>query len=170
MKKYLFVLIAFSFLAGASCQEKTNVAQEEEAIKAVIKQEIALWLDQDYIAESDFLRKVDYATVINNNGNNHKLTVGWEGNLAIIKESSEADWSELSNGKFECRDFHIKVYDDVAWAVYYEQLTGEWKGEPVDYKNTKVTILEKVDGNWKLVLNSITRLDPCETEDDEDDE
>ena len=170
MKKYLIALIAFSFLAGASCQQKIDVPNEEEAIKAVIKQEIALWLDQDYIPESDFVRKVDYAIVINNNGNNHELIVGWEGILAKIKESSEGDWSELSNGKIECRDFHIKVYGDVAWAVYYEQLTGEWKGEPFDITHTKVTILEKVDGNWKLVLNSITRLDPCETEDDEDDE
>ena len=170
MKKIIFLFLALSLFVGNSCQEKIDIAKEEEAIKAVIKKELALWLDQDYIPESDFVRKVDYAIVINNNGNNHKQTVGYDGIYAVLKESSEADWSESVNLKVECEDFKIKVYDKVAWAVYYEQLTGEWKGEPLDITHTKVTILEKVDGNWKLVLNSITRLDPCETEDDEDDE
>ena len=172
MKKYLFALFAFSIIACTSCQENIDFAQEEEAIKNVIQTEVDLWLAQDYITESEFVKQADYVLAVNNNGNFHNQIVGYDSIFALLKESAEMDWSEFTNSKIECRDFHIKVYDDIAWAVYYAQLTGEWKGEPVDFSDTRVTVLERVDGNWKIVLNSITGLNRCEEdkEDDEDDE
>ena len=50
MKKIIFSILALSLIAGsATCQEKIDIAKEEEAIKAAIKEEIALWLDGDYL-------------------------------------------------------------------------------------------------------------------------
>ena len=71
---------------------------------------------------------------------------------------------------YKQKDFHIKVYDKVAWAVYYVQRTGEFKGEPWDDTSSRVTFLEKVDDNWKIVLMTTTVLNPCETDDVGDDE
>jgi hypothetical protein len=167
MKKYLFALIAFSFFAFASCQEKTNVAQEEEAIKAVIKQELALYVAQD-IKEAEFYKKADYLRIIYNDGNSHQQTVGWDSLYANVKKIVEFDRSGASDLKFECKDFHIKVYEDVAWAVYEVPLSWIWKGEPGESSSTKVTFLEKVDGDWKIVLVSQTELDPCENDEDEE--
>jgi hypothetical protein len=148
--------------------EEIDVAKEEEAIKALIKKELALWADQDYIPESELVKKADYVRMITNFGNNHKQTVGWDSITASLKESSEQDWSDLSDYKMNFKDFNVKVYDKVAWAVYYTQNTGVWKGEPFDYSQTRVTILEKADDNWKMVLNSITGLNPCETKDEDE--
>ena len=167
MKKYLFALIAFSFIACASCQQKIDVAQEEEAIKNVIQEELALFVAQD-IQESQFYKNVDYLRLINNYGNDHWVVVGWDSVHAAVKKISEADWSDAANVKFECRDFHIKVYDDIAWAVFYVDGSGEWKGEPWEGVDTKVAILEKVDDDWKIVLLSQTGLDPCENDEDEE--
>ena len=167
MKKYLFALIAFSFMAGTSCQQKIDVAQEEEAIKNVIQEEIALFVAQD-IQESQFYKNVDYLRVISNFGNDHHVAVGWDSVHAVVKRNSEADRSGAANVKFECRDFHIKVYDDIAWAVYYVNGSGEWKGEPWEGAETKVTILEKVDDDWKIVLVSQTSMNPCQEDEDEE--
>jgi hypothetical protein len=167
MKKYLFALIAFSFIACASCQENIDVANEKEAIKNVIKEEIECFAAQD-IKEAEYFKKVDYLRIIYNDGNSHEQTVGWDSLYANVKKIVEFDRSGASDLKFECRDFHIKVYDDIAWAVYYVNGSGEWKGEPWESSSTKVTFLEKVDGDWKIVLVSQTGLDPCENDEDEE--
>ena len=170
MKKYLFALIAFSIIACASCQQKIDVAQEEEAIKNVIREEIECFVAQD-IKEAEFYKKADYLRIITNDGNSHQQTVGWDSLYASVKRITEADRSEVSDVKFECKDFHIKVYDDVAWAVYEVPLSWIWKGKLWESSDTKVTFLEKVEGDWKIVLNSQTAMNPCqEDEDDEDDE
>ena len=167
MKKYLFALIAFSFIACASCQENIDVAKEKEAIKNVIMEEIESFVAQD-IKEAEFYKKADYLRIITNNGNSHQQTVGWDSLYANVKRLTEADWSEASDIKFNCKGFHTKVYEDVAWAVYEVPLSWIWKGETVESGSTKVTFLEKVDGDWKIVLNSQTAMNPCQ--EDEDDE
>lgn len=168
MKKFFIALIAFSFVAGASCQDKINVAQEEEAIKKAIKEEIECFVNQD-IKEAEFFKKVDYLRIISNNGNSHQQTVGWDSLYANVKKIVEYDRTGLSDFKFECKDFHIKVYEDVAWAVYEVPLSWIWKGEPGKASSTKVTFLEKVEGDWKIVLMSQTAMNPC-PEDEEDEE
>jgi hypothetical protein len=169
MKKIIFLFSAVLLITGCTPpKEEIDVAKEEEAVKAAIKKELALWLAQDYIPESDLVKKEDYVRMITNFGNNHNQTVGWDSINANLKRSSEQDWSDATNAKIECKDFNIKVYDKVAWAVYYTQMTGEWKGEPFDNNTTRVTFLEKVDDTWKIVLNSMTGLNPCETEDEDE--
>ncbi|MEN8204237.1 MAG: nuclear transport factor 2 family protein [Bacteroidota bacterium] len=170
MKKIILSIVALAVIVcSCSSQEQIDVAQEEEAIKNVIKQEIDLWRTQD-IKEAEFYKKADYLRLIYNNGNSHQETVGWDSLYASVKRITEADWSEASDIKFECKDFHIKVYDDVAWAVYEVPLSWIWKGEPGESSSTKVTFLEKVDGYWKIVLNSQTTMNPCQEDEDEEDE
>ena len=48
MKKYLFVLFAFSLLIGVSCQEKIDIEKEKEAIKTVIEEERAAFFDRNF--------------------------------------------------------------------------------------------------------------------------
>jgi len=170
MKKYLFALIACSFFACESHHENIDVAKEENAIKNVIREEIECFVDQD-IKEAEFYKKADYLRIISNYGNSHDQTVGWDSLYASVKRITEQDRSEVSDIKFECKDFHIKVYEDVAWAVYEVPLSWVWKGEPGESSSTKVTFLEKVDGDWKIVLNSQTAMNPCpEDEEDEDED
>ena len=165
-------MLALLLIAGsAACQEKIDITKEEEAIKAALKEEIALYLDGDYISEADFMKKADYVRKINNSGNIHDQTVGWDSIFVGLKKISEMEsWSDVTNLKIENKDFNIKVYDKVAWAVYYVQNTGEYKEEPFDITSSRVTFLEKVGENWKIVLMTTTVLDQCETEDEDDDE
>ena len=172
MKKIIFSIFAVLLIAGCTPpKEEIDIAKEEEAIKAVIKEEVARFLDRDYTSEADFLKNADYVTTVHNTGNSHTLTVGWDSIFAGIKKYSELEgWQDVTNFKIEQKDFHIKVYDKVAWAVYYVQHTGEYKGEPWDYTHSRVTFLEKVGDNWKIVLLTTSLLNPCETEDEDEDE
>jgi hypothetical protein len=171
MKKIIFSFFAVLLITGCTPpKEEIDVAKEEEAIKALINKGQNLWLARD-ISESDLFLKEDYYTFVANNGNFHNQVVGWDSLLVVIKRSAEADWrSDVTNHKIEVKDFNIKVYDKVAWAVYYVQWTGEYKGEPFDRSSVRTAFLEKVDDNWKIAFNSITALNPCETEDEDDDD
>jgi len=172
MKTIIFSFFAVCLIAGCTPpKEEIDVAKEEEAIKALIKEEVARFLDRDYTSEADFVKNADYVTTVHNNGNSHNQTVGWDSIFVGLKKFSELDgWQYVTNFKIEQKDFHIKVYDKVAWAVYYVHEYWEYKGEPWDNTNSRVTFLEKVGDNWKIVLLTTTRLNPCETEDEDEDE
>ena len=163
MKQIIFSLFAVLLFAGSAyCQGTIDVAKEEEAIKAMLKKEVDLFWERDFDAESNFWVKEDYFTTVQNNGNFHLQGHGWDTIYTRIKRFSEGDnWQYVSNAKNEFKDFNIKVYDKVAWAVYYLDLTWEYKGEPYDRSSVRVTFLEKVDGNWKMALNAKTILNPC---------
>ncbi|GAI25595.1 unnamed protein product, partial [marine sediment metagenome] len=131
----------------------------------------SLFVDRDYIQELEVFKKADDVRVINNPGRNHSQVVGWDSIYAFAKRFAEAEgWKDVTNFKVECKDFNIKVYDKVAWAVYYTEGSGEYKGEPFGSTQAKITVLEKVDDNWKYVLNSQSDVNPCETEDEDEDE
>jgi hypothetical protein len=172
MKKIIISFFAICLIAGCTPPtEEIDVAKEEEAIKALIKKEISVYLERDYISQSDIWKKEDYVRKVENFGNNHNYIVGWDSINADHKIHSEREfWSDVTNIKGESKDFNIKVYDKVAWAVFYQQWTGEYKGEPIDNTQSRVYFLEKVDENWKIVLMTMTLLNPCETEDEDEDD
>ena len=119
-----------------------------------------LWLAQDYESECEMFKKADYVANVYNRGNHHGLTIGWDSIYARISKT-DIDWSLATNPKIECRDFHIKVYNDVACAVYYSQMTGEWKGEPYDYSISRMAVLEKEGDSWKIAFSNATMINPC---------
>jgi hypothetical protein len=171
MKKIIFSIIAVLLITGCTPpKEEIDVAKEEEAIKAALKEEMTHFLNRDYVSEAEYVKKADYVRTIDNTGNFHQETVGWDSVFVYLKRASEQDWSEVSNYKIEHEDFNIKVYDKIAWAAYKIHGTGEYKKEPFDFTNSRVTFLEKVDENWKIVLMTSTLLNPCKGEAEDNDE
>ncbi|KPL14200.1 MAG: hypothetical protein AMS23_04600 [Bacteroides sp. SM1_62] len=170
MKKIIFPFFAVLLITGCTPpKEEIDVAKEEEAIKAMLKKEVALWWERDVDAESNFWVKEDYFTTVSNSGNFHSQGHGWDSIFASIKRISvDTNWQYVSNARNEFKDFNIKVYDKVAWAVYYVDEAWEYKGEPYDRSFVRVTFLEKVDDNWKMALNAMTILNPCEEEDEDE--
>ena len=162
MRKHLFVLIAISILAGTSCQEKIDIPKEEEAIKALINEEIAHDFARDYIRGSETWKQENYVRMIGHSGNWHYQIVGWENILADLKKKSEVSFPINMDISGKARDFNIQIFGQVAWAVYYQ----DWGINKNDQRSvstqSRVCILEKVDDNWKIALMTMTSLDPCE--------
>ena len=167
MKKIIFSFLAVLLITGCTPPvEEIDVAKEEEAIKALIEKELSLFAARDYNQQMEIFKKADDTRAINN-GRNHLHRVGWDSLYAGVKRYAELEgWKDVTNFKVECKDFNIKVYEKVAWAVYYVEGSGEYQGDPFEWEQTKITILEKVDDNWKYVLNSNTDLNPCGEEDE----
>jgi hypothetical protein len=170
MKKIIFSFLAVLLITGCTPPaEEIDVAKEEEAIKKVIKEEVARWADQDYIAQMDLIKNADYIRIIHNQRNFHNVAVGWDSLFAGVKRSSERDgWQYVTNLKVEQKDFNIKVYDKLAWAAYYVHEYWEFKGEPWDETRSRVTFLEKEGDDWKIVLMTSSLLNPCEEEEEDE--
>ena len=168
MKKIIISFLAISLIAcTAFSQEK--ISKEEEAIKAVLKKEISHWWAMELDSESDCWLNEDYMMTVNTAGNNHSQNHGYDSIYASMKRffkqvEDQGQYQYVSNMKQEFKDFNIKVFDKVAWAVYYVTENWEFKGEPYDRSSVRVTFLEKVDGDWKMALNSMTWLNPCKDE------
>jgi hypothetical protein len=164
MKRIIVSFFALLLIAGSAFSQK-KIAKEEEAIKETIKKEFALFWERNTDAESDFWVKEDYMTTVNTGENSHFHNHGWDSIYAQTKRGSEHEnWQYLSNLKTELTDFQIKVFDKVAWAVYYGHNTWEFKGEPYDAKFVRVNFLEKVGDNWKIALTATSTLNPCKKE------
>ena len=171
MKKIILSFFAVLLITGCTPpKEEIDIAKEEEAIKALIKKEVSVYLERDYISQSDIWKKEDYVRKVENFGNTHNQFVGWDSINADHKKDAETDWSDYTNIKSESKDFNIKVYDKVAWAAFYQHWTFEYKGEPHESTQSRVYFLEKVDENWKIALMTMTELNPCEDEDEDEDE
>ena len=175
MKKIIISFFALLLIAGCSPPELDksalvilpfDVAEEEEAIKAMLKKEVDLFWSGDLIAESEFWIKEDYLTVVNTGSNNHWQARSYDTIYAVTKSQQDVDWRpDVTDIEIEYTDVHIKIYGSVAWAVYYMRLSSIYKGEPyVGGMSVRTTFLEKVDGKWKIALNHTAGLNPCEKE------
>ena len=125
MKKIIFSFIAVLLITGCTPPtEEIDVANEEEAIKATLKKEISHWWRMELEEESDYWVNKDYMTTVNTAGNNHSQNHGYDSIYANMKRFFEQvedqdQYQYVSNMKQEFKDFNIKVFDNVAWAVYY---------------------------------------------------
>ncbi len=151
MKKYLISLIVLVFLAGTSCEKKIDIEKEKEAIKAAIENETKLHLARDFAQHSKSFLRDESFVMLYAGKEDYKYYDGWENTSTVYKEYYE-DSPSPSTDKYQFINYKIKVYEESAWAVYDEiqhNSEGEFLG-----KNTSVRILEKVDGEWKIVYLS----------------
>jgi hypothetical protein len=154
-------------VACTPTEETIDIEKEEEAIKTVIREEIALYLDRDYIRESETWKNENYVRMIRHFGNDHDQIVGWDNILTELKKESEEDWSEYSDMTSESRDFNIRIFGEVAWAVFYQDWEYKMSDQTGGGTQSRIYILEKVDDKWKISLMTMANLDPCEMDDEE---
>jgi ketosteroid isomerase-like protein len=148
MKKYFLTLIAILFLALTSCREKIDINKEIEAIVAVCEKETGAYYARDFQQQyecfiHDETTSVIYAEV---------FIDGWHDINAAYNQVYERDPAPSTN-KFENENYKIKVYGDCAWAVYDQYLVD--KDGTFYNQQREVRFLEKVDGEWKIVLLSV---------------
>lgn len=168
MKKYCILTMLLGLLIIMSCQEKIDIEKEKEAIMSVVREEIDRFLAADYIPEANLWKNEDYVRMVRNFGNDHDQIVGWDNIRDLLKhDTDEFSKAGYTNAKGESRDFNIKVYDKLAWAVFYQDWSGDYKGEKIEMSQSRVYFLEKVEGNWKIVLMTMTGLNPCGSEEDD---
>ena len=156
MKKHLFTLIAFSLLAGASCQEKIDTEKEKEAIKAVIEQSFAAYHEADYDQVVDTWVHEPYVLTSYASKNNQVQIKGWQELDEFFKQHASnydsiqmaGNWKYVS---FENWDYTIRVYQQCAWASFNSKFIFTWQEANIDRESLHVSFLERHEGEWKII-------------------
>ncbi len=168
MKKRLFPLLALLILLFPACQQQINVEKEKQAIITVLDEESQAYLDRDYERLAACWVQDSLTSRLSASKTGYGFT-HWEEMSNNIKEGIENDslWLGYKDMKYEKSDFNIKVFPDCAWATFNEKLTGIWQDEPFESESIHLTVLEKIEGQWKIasfVMIDKSSYEEAETE------
>ena len=148
MRRLLYALFAIVLLSCVSCKKKIDIDKEKEAIIAVIEGWTEAEYAADYDLQSTYIAKDDEVVQLGIGKNyiyyGHGLDQYYE----------FWDWGKKNNmppftNKGENTEYQIRVFPECAWAVYTEKWYNS-EGEYL-YDIISTRILEKIDGEWKLM-------------------
>jgi hypothetical protein len=130
----------------AACSEKIN---EEEAIKQLLEKESASWRSGDGKVHAECWEIKPYSRI---------LVSTTDGKSLDIPPSAMTDPKNTGNGGTSSNsNYKMSIHGNYAWVNHDE--------ESVDKEGKKsysheIRLLEKVNGNWKLVGQSIHLYQP----------
>ena len=150
MRNPVIFLVLLAALGLAACEQKVDVAAEEEAIKAVNQKQLDAIRTADYEGEAAVWAQEPYIV----HGTVTDPVVGWDSLSVYYKKTFEERRNEPDKYRIEeftGSNYHIHLHGDAAYILYDEHVKGIWEGEEVsnDYKVAKY--LEKIDGEWQIV-------------------
>ena len=167
MKKIIFSVLALSLIVGSSCQEKIDIEKEKEAIKAVIEEELAAYVDRDF-------SRVEATWVHESTSRDYFMTstgifkrIGWSVIAKADKEHIEDEdyWDDRENYNGEHSNFDIVVYGNTALAFHQTKF---FVGEEFTNGQERIVHLVKVEGEWKIDFLGMYIFPPEEVEEAED--
>ncbi len=154
MRNPVIFLVLLAALGLVACEQKVDVAAEEEAIIAVNQKQLDAARTADYEGEAATWANEPYI-VIRKSGNK---VIGWD-SLSVyykktFKERKELMKNEPDNyiiREFSGSNYDIHLHGDAAYILYDEHVKGIWEGEEFSNDPKVAKYLEKMDGEWKIV-------------------
>ena len=136
-----------------SCQEKIDIEKEKAAIIEVLEQETEAFFDYDIDRLASFHVQDETNMRLTATKSGYTYDEGWEKVRSFFldyfeNEAEPGDFYEIK------RNYKIKIYGESAWAIYDNDFYNE--NDELLSTSIHAQILEKVDGEWKIVFyNSI---------------
>ena len=156
--------MALLFIAScAPVEEPIDIEKEKEAIKAIVETESNSYYARDM--ESQFACFVQDESLTGVLAGKDGFYSGWEMISEVYKNNYE-QWPESSVLKVKNENYKIKVYTETAWAVYDEYYV--YKNDSMGTGPRSIRFLEKVDGEWKIVLASMLSREDTEENSEEE--
>ena len=149
MKKKSIALLCFTIILTVSCAEKLDYEEEKAAIIDVIEAETEAFFSKDINRLASYHIQDESNIRLTATKSGYTYDVGWD-----KIESFFLDYFENVMGPGEYyevkKNFKIKIYDESAWAAYdnfYYNSDDELLSTSIHTQ-----ILEKVNGEWKIVF------------------
>ena len=132
-----------------------NFDVEKKAINATIEKETQSFFARDYEAWKSNYAQTDYAfQAWSNNDGTFDSNVGWTDiNKQIGKYISENPEPLSSHPKVERKNMMYKFYGDNVAYLTWDQFNSD-KPEKNFHHSKEVRLMEKIDGQWKIVCVS----------------
>ena len=141
--KTFFLLLLTASLFCTGCYQKTD---DETAIKTLLEKESASWRSGDIKAHADCWHLRPYSRILFSNGQG--LTVDVPASLMIHPKPTQVGHGGSSTNS----NYHFSIYKTNAWVSHHETSTAADGKKSYTYE---MRMLEKVNGEWKLVGQSI---------------
>lgn len=132
-------IVGFSFYQGVSAQ--TN---EEKAVIAVLRQNATAFAKNDMATMNKIWANDESLTIFESGHANYGWTDYRDNHLA-------PEMKEIKNTKYEYSDIKAKVAENMAYATMKYTISGDADGKHFDSAGLATAVLEKRDGNWKIV-------------------
>lgn len=149
MKKYTLIILFFTMILAISCKEKVDNEKEKTAIIQVLEAETEAFFDKDIDRLASYHIQDESNIRLTATKSGYTYDVGWD-----KIESFFLDYFENVMGPGEYyevkKNYKIKIYDGSAWATYdnyYYDSNDELLSTSIHTQ-----ILEKVNGEWKIVF------------------
>ncbi len=141
----VFFQVVFANVLLSLVTTTAQAQNDKEAIKAVIEQETAAFMNVDYKTWSELWMKVPYAYWSYSDSTGTSYIEGWDNMDKTYLEyfkNAKPSKAEIMNEWIE-----IRIYQNGAYAHFVQKVQDE-----IDHDETsQIRVLEKKDGKWKLI-------------------
>ena len=149
MRKILSICLLFAGIAVYG--QSTN---EEQAIKQLLEKESSTWRSGDIKAHADCWKIQPYSRILVSLGDSTVLDVPPSVMIDPPANTLGRGGSSVNS------NYMFAVHGDNAWVTHNEESTAKDGKKTYSYE---MRILEKIDGNWKLVGQSIHLYSPSKS-------
>jgi ketosteroid isomerase-like protein len=156
MKKLLFAVSAIIFITCISCNEKTDVTKEKEAVLKVLQEEGDAFAANDldrlsviYIQDSTQTRLAQGPDAVS-------VYKGWSALRQLYEDyfklnSTDSSWVNPKNTK---ENVIIKVAGNSAWVLCDNIWDYDYQNVHEKQTNMQIAFLEKINGEWKISFDA----------------
>jgi hypothetical protein len=137
-------IIACSLLFGYGCAYSQNI-NDSMAITKLLEKESATWRSGDAKAHADCWKIQPYSVVLVSTADGKAFSLPAE---TMVQPSANIG----KGGTSVNTNYKMSIHGDNAWVTHNEQSTAKDGTKSYSYE---MRILEKTDGEWKLVAQSI---------------
>lgn len=142
--------VSVLFVILFSCQQKTDVASDIEAIKAVNQKQIDAQETYSYEGESTVWLHAPYVLHMTADWGHKKI--GWDALSDYYKNRFEKLKNDsITEYKFKVENFDVQIDGNFACATYDESFIGTVMGTPYDQTVKVHKYFIKHEGEWKIL-------------------
>jgi hypothetical protein len=157
MKKHVgFILLAFmTAIFFLSCEKKVDIDKEKEAIKAVFDAEKDAFFSRNPVAMADCWAHESTSAKLYMGAKGQRLFESFD-SVKVHDESITKDDSwDRSQVKVTFTNYQIDVMEESAWVLCDAHWDGIFRGDTINMVQTRISVLKKIEGNWKFALIAI---------------
>ena len=151
-KSFLFVFIAMFFVLYGCSEKSVNIDAENAAIKKVLIDETSAYLKQDLVGVLDAFAQDEKAIYLSVGSQGYKEIIGIEDITKYFRLSSKSDWSAYTDYVVEKSNWNIRISGNNAMVYFTQTMNFKMNGEPMETHSNEIRFMEKIKGEWKIVM------------------
>ena len=153
MKKSVWFFLITMLFAMYGCSKKSvDIETEKAAIRKVLINETSAYLNQDLVGVLDVFAQDENTIYLSVGSQGYKEVIGFEGITKYFRASTQSDWSAYTDYKVDKSNWNIKISGNNAMVYFNQTMHFKMNGEPMETHSKEIRYLEKIKGDWKIVM------------------